>query len=246
MSLMDTNLKISKWHVQGDGLKFRKEHGLSDGTTLISVLPGSRLQEVRCMLPIFSSALDLLKDTIDDFRPVIIVASNPLVVAHIRNFIGRWGHPVVLIPGDSIEASYDAYNASTVALCTSGTAVLQLQLARLPCIVAYHTNLITEWAIKMRTKLQYISLPNILADSAILPEALFSDCTPSKLASLVRDLVESEDAKQRQTFAAERTFETLSPPERTWTREPIVGSMDKLKPVTPSMIAASTILKAVT
>ena len=61
-----------------------------------------------------------------------------------------------------------------------------MQLARLPCVVAYRAHILTEWFIKYKAKIQYISLPNILLDSPIIPEALFQSCTPANLASLLK------------------------------------------------------------
>lgn len=75
--------------------------------------------------------------------------------------------------------------ASSVALCASGTVALELQLARLPCVVAYRAHFLTEWIIRYKAKIPYISLPNILMDSAIMPEALFQACTPTNLASSI-------------------------------------------------------------
>lgn len=76
--------------------------------------------------------------------------------------------------------------ASSVALCTSGTVAMEMQLARLPCVVAYRAHLLTEWFIRYKAIIPYISLPNILLDSAVIPEALFQECTPSKLASFLK------------------------------------------------------------
>lgn len=75
--------------------------------------------------------------------------------------------------------------ASRVALCTSGTVSVEMQLARLPCVVAYRAHFLTEWFVRWRAKIPYISIPNILLDSAIIPEALLQACTPEKLASLL-------------------------------------------------------------
>lgn len=75
--------------------------------------------------------------------------------------------------------------ASEVALCTSGTVAMELQLARLPCVVAYRAHFLTEWIIRYKAKVPYISLTNILLDSPIIPEALLQECTPSKMASLL-------------------------------------------------------------
>eukprot|EP01018_Ginkgo_biloba_P037536 Gb_23138 [translate_table: standard] len=240
----------NKWKAQGDGAKFRTEHGLLADSTIITLLPGSRMQEVNRMLPIFGCTLELLKDTFYDLTAVIPVAPNQQVSKCIEKIVERWTNPVVLISGGSVEASYNAFNASAAALSTSGTAVLQLQLARLPCVVAYRANLLTEWLIQLRTKLHYISLPNILMDSAVLPEALFSACTPKQLASLLRQLIQNEHLQEQQVVAAEKVFDILSPPMRDLmgaSSQGFNGShllQNSSRPM-PSMIAAFTILSSV-
>lgn len=75
--------------------------------------------------------------------------------------------------------------ASRVALCTSGTAAVELQLAQLPCVVAYRAHFLTECLIRYKAKIPYISLPNILLNSPVIPEALFGNCKPSRLAPLL-------------------------------------------------------------
>lgn len=79
----------------------------------------------------------------------------------------------------------NSLQASRLALCTSGTVAVELQLARLPCVVAYRAHLLTELFIKYKAKIPYISLPNILLNSPVIPEALLQDCKPMRLASLL-------------------------------------------------------------
>ncbi|KAJ4833385.1 hypothetical protein Tsubulata_032961 [Turnera subulata] len=157
-----------------------------EGATVISVLPGSRLQEVTRMLPIFANTMKQLKISFPELITVIHVAPNQ----HVENYVGhalhKWPVPAILIPGGSPDQKYDAFSASRVALCTSGTVAVELQLAHLPCVVAYRAHILTEWFIKYKAKIPYISLPNILMDSAIIPEALFEGCTPDRLALLLR------------------------------------------------------------
>jgi lipid-A-disaccharide synthase len=76
--------------------------------------------------------------------------------------------------------------ASRAALCTSGTAVMELTLAKLPCVVAYQAHFITEFLIHMKKKINFISLPNILLNSPVLPEILFQACTTKNLAEKLR------------------------------------------------------------
>ncbi|KAL8551950.1 hypothetical protein ACS0TY_000846 [Phlomoides rotata] len=237
-------LKVNKcvgkeWMVQGDGEKFRKKYGLSSGSTIISVLPGSRLQEVTRMLPIFSRTVEQLKDSLSDLTAVIHVAPNKHVEEYISNVVSQWPVSVVLVPGGSQCMKYNSFSASRVALCTSGTIAVELQLARLPCVIAYRAHLLTEWFIRYKAKVPYISLPNIVLDSAIIPEALFEACTPSRLASLLVDLMHDECLRGKQISAAEKFFDLLDPRKSLG-----CNATQRGVEFTPSMVAASAVLNS--
>ncbi|KAL8264498.1 hypothetical protein R6Q59_022628 [Mikania micrantha] len=212
--LLELNLVTTEkgWMVQGNADLFRSEYGISSGSTIFTLLPGSRLQEVTRMLPIYSKTINLLKDSVKDTTIVIHMAPNEHVENYIKKFVDEWTAPVVLVPSGSLHTKYDAYSASTVALCTSGTVAMELQLARLPCVVAYRAHFLTEWIIRYKAKIPYISLSNILLNSPVIPEALFRECTPMKLASLLTELIHNEEVREEQVFAAEKVRQLLSPP----------------------------------
>ncbi|XP_058114969.1 probable lipid-A-disaccharide synthase, mitochondrial isoform X2 [Magnolia sinica] len=231
-----------KWKVQGNGQRFRNEHGLSSGATVITLLPGSRLQEVKLMLPTFLNTVKLLKDPFPKVTTVIPVAPNQHVESYIDRTIQTWDIPTILISGRLQDLKFDAFNASRAALTTSGTAIMELQLARLPCVVAYRAHVLTEWLIRYQTKLRYMALPNILLDSAIIPEALFRACTPKNLASFLSQVIHDGHLREQQIVTAEKMFELLSPSERSICD---LAAKEVGLPFTdssPSMIAASTIL----
>ncbi|XP_054784086.1 probable lipid-A-disaccharide synthase, mitochondrial [Prosopis cineraria] len=225
---------------EGSGEDFCSKHAVPSEATVISVLPGSRVQEVTRMLPIFASTVELLKETFPQLMTVIHVASNLHVENYIAAAVHKWPVPVILIPGGSTNLKYDAFSASRVALCTSGTAALELQLARLPCVVAYRAHILTEWFIRCKAKIQYISLPNILLNSAIIPEALFQSCSPGNLASLLKNLMHDNRCREEQIVAAEKVFKLLCPSERI-VHNFSQGSLINLD-YTPSIVAALTIL----
>ncbi|KAL7185884.1 hypothetical protein ACSBR2_027776 [Camellia fascicularis] len=225
--------------------EFQSQFGIPSGATIITLLPGSRLQEVTRMLPIFLNTMKLLKNYFSELVTVIHVAPNKHVEDYISRVIHKWPVPVILIPGGSPQMKYDAFGASRVALCTSGTAAVELQLAQLPCIVAYRAHFLTEWLICYKAKVPYISLPNILLDSSIIPEALFQACTPTKLASLLMELIQSDALRAEQVFAAEKVLELLRPSERTIGNSTQQEFKPMLPDYTPSMIAAFTVLYSV-
>lgn len=218
---------------------FRSKHGLPHGGTVITLLPGSRLQEVKRMLPIFSQTIELLKDKFVGLSTVIPVAPNHHVETYIDREIQTWSVSPILVSGASLEQRYDAFSASNAALCTSGSAVMELQLAGLPCVVAYRAHLLTEWIIRLRTKLQFISLPNILLDSAEIPEALFQACSSENLAAILSKVILDDKVREKQIVAAEKVLRLLSSPI-----EKLVVSTESNN-CTPSAIAASTILHSV-
>lgn len=217
--------------IQGNGEKFKAEYGISSGSTVISLLPGSRLQEVTRMLPIFSRTMELMKDSLGELTNIIHVAPNRNVSDYISKSISVWPVPILLIPGGSSFTKYNSFSASKVALCTSGTVAVELQLANLPCLVAYRAHLLTEWIIHYKAKVPFISIPNILLDSPIIPESLFGKCTPSELAPLLKELIQNEDLREQQISVSGKVMELLSPPQG-------------FTCTSPSSIAASTILSS--
>ncbi|KAL3838135.1 hypothetical protein ACJIZ3_022726 [Penstemon smallii] len=233
-----------EWKVLGDGEEFRKKYGISSGATIISVLPGSRLQEVKRMLSIFSETMELLKDSHSELTAVIHVAPNKDVENYIKQAVHEWPISVVLLPGGSPFTKYNSFSASRVALCASGTVAVELQLARLPCVVAYRAHLLTEWYIRYKAKIPYISLPNIVLESSIIPEALFGECTPSNLASVLMDLMRDTELREKQISAANTFFALVNPVKRvsvnSTKREPVLFEST----TTPSMIASSAVLNS--
>uniref|UniRef100_A0A7N0TI59 lipid-A-disaccharide synthase n=1 Tax=Kalanchoe fedtschenkoi TaxID=63787 RepID=A0A7N0TI59_KALFE len=229
--------------VKGNAEYFVSNYGIPSGSTIISLLPGSRIQEVTRMTPIFSKSLEILKEFHSELTTVIHVAPNLHVEKYLNNVANGWPTNVILIPGRSTDLKYNAFSASEVALCTSGTVALELQLARLPCVVAYRAQLITEWVIRHKARIPYISLPNILLNSSIIPEALFEACTPQNLASLIVELLKSEGPRQLQIASAEKALSLLCPPKELMETTACHYSLQEFS--TPSMIAASTVLNYV-
>lgn len=235
------DIPANEWKVQGE--EFQRIYKASSGATVISLLPGSRLQEVTRMVSIFSETLKRLRESFPNLETVIHVAPNQHVENYIKQVLPHWPVPAILVPGGSLHVKYDAYSASRVALCTSGTAAVELQLAQLPCVVAYRAHFLTECLIRYKAKIPYISLPNILLNSPVIPEALFGNCKPSRLAPLLMELIQNDGLRNEQIVAAGKVINILSPSKSSigdWAQRDLRWKFSG--DPTPSMIAASTIL----
>ncbi|XP_010232323.1 probable lipid-A-disaccharide synthase, mitochondrial isoform X2 [Brachypodium distachyon] len=240
---VDPELSSDKSMHQESGEAFRLEHKLSPDATILTMLPGSRMQEVARMLPIFLRTVQHLSHTLNELSLVIPVAPHRDVRNYVENVVRSVPFPVVLIPGGSLEKRYGAFNASKAALCTSGTAVMELMLAKLPCVVAYQAHFITECFIHLRKKINFISLPNILLNSPIVPEILFRACTDKNLAAELSEVIFNDEVRQRQVGSADRMLQVLYEPikQRGGSFVDEVRSLSS-SVHSPSTIAALTVL----
>lgn len=231
--------------MSGNAEEFRSQYGIPSSSTVISLLPGSRLQEVTRMLPIFLDTMKLLQEYYSELTMVVYVAPNKHVEDYISKEVCNGSLRVLSIPGGSPRLKYNALSASRAALCTSGTVAVEMQLARLPCVVAYRAHFLTELIIRYKAKIHYISLPNILLDSPVIPEALFQACKPLNLALLLKGVIENEALRGEQIAATDKVIELLSPSDKTLSNRIESDFKHVLPDYTPSMIAAFRVLYSV-
>lgn len=180
---------------RGDGARFRAAHGVAEDATLLCVLPGSRRGEVTSLLDDFGKAVDLVAARRPGLRLVLptVRAMEPLV----RQGIATWRHPPIVVLGD--EEKYDAFAASDVALAASGTVSLELNMARVPMVIAYRVSTMSATIIRRLVRVRHITLANlVLGDRAVIPELTQEDCNPERLAETVLGLLDNQAAREDQ------------------------------------------------
>jgi lipid-A-disaccharide synthase len=177
---------------RGDGARFRAEHGIGDDELVLSVLPGSRGGEVRRLLPIFGATLRHLETMVGPVRIAIPTVAHmaETVAGGVRDWPGR---PIVL-RGNA--AKYDAFAASRVALAASGTVALELAMARLPMVIAYRLNPLTEKLLDRIVKVRQVNLVNLLLGRVLVREHLgVAACAPDLLAASLAELIRDEEVR---------------------------------------------------
>jgi lipid-A-disaccharide synthase len=173
---------------RGDGSRFRTLNGLAADDLLITVLPGSRNGEVKRRRPIFGAALERLESLVGPFR--VAVPTVATVAATVAGAARAWpGAPIII---RRLEAKYDAFAASRVALAASGSVALELALARLPMVVGYRLNPLTEAFLDRVLKVRQVNLVNLLLGRPLVCELLGHNCTPERIAASVAELVQNE------------------------------------------------------
>ncbi|MBK6756337.1 MAG: lipid-A-disaccharide synthase [Moraxellaceae bacterium] len=160
----------------------RQQLGLDVNKTYVALLPGSRGGEVsRLGLPLFEAAkLMQVKNPQLEF---IVPAINAQRKNQIDTLLIEANLTVKVF-----DSSYGAgvgrlvMSAADVVVLASGTATLEAMLLKKPMVVVYKLQWLTYWIVRLLSSARYISLPNLLANKALVPELVQNEVTPEHIA----------------------------------------------------------------
>lgn len=186
----------------GDGEGLKKQFKISAQDIVISIFFGSRLSEIQQLAKPFADAISLISEAVPNARfisPVSDVIATDVAAAAAQDMRLQ---KVILLPE---SRKFDVFAASDVALACSGTVTTQLACAGVPAVVGYRLNPLTYHVARHLYKPAYISIVNIAADSALMPEYMQKDCNGTALADGVLAYVHSETKRRasRQALLAQ-------------------------------------------
>lgn len=157
--------------------------GLGPTAPVLAVLPGSRLGEIRRLAPVFLEAAARVAVQLPGLQ-VVVPAANADCRALLDTLVADSA-----LPGARVvdRQAQEAMIASDAVLLASGTAALEAMLCKRPMVVAYRLAPLSHALVRMLglLKVEHVSLPNVLAGEALVPELLQHDCTPDKLAAAI-------------------------------------------------------------
>jgi lipid-A-disaccharide synthase len=185
----------------------RRQLGLEPGGPCIALLPGSRRGEVeRLARPLLDSAqrLQALYPSAHFVAPMANPALRALFEDHARKHPGL---RITLLDGQSTMAMA----AADVVVCASGTAALEAMLVNRPMVVVYRLSWMTYLVGKAfrLVKARFTSLPNVLANQALVPELLQHEVSPERIADEVRAWIENPQSVQALREAFSRQHQQL-------------------------------------
>ncbi len=174
---------------------FWQESGLNADKPILALLPGSRRQEIRSMLPAMLQAAENIKKEMPDLQ--IVVAGAPaLNQAFYAPFLAEFPSAKWLQ-----GQTYALLSRSSAALVTSGTATLETALFKVPQLVCYRTSWLFYWLVRWLIRVPFISLVNLLLQRAAVPEMLQNDCAPAPLAAQLLPLLQEGEERRAQIAA---------------------------------------------
>lgn len=196
-------------HANAD--KFFEKFNVPRDKIVISLLPGSRHNEVAKLLPSFlETAEKLYAENPDMF---FVIPTVKTVVGRIKEMIKGSKLPIVVT--ETQEDRYNAFKASTAAIAASGTVALELAILNVPHIIAYKVSAMSAYLARKFVKIQFVNLSNILLGREIIPELIQERCVPSNIKTHIDQILQKEDLYDRQLSGFDKVREVLGFGEQT-------------------------------
>jgi lipid-A-disaccharide synthase len=173
---------------------------------VLLVLPGSRRSEIRHHMTIFGQALGRLQAEGVAFELILPT------MEHLQEAVGEgvksWPVQPRVVVGEREKRA--AFRIAHAALAKSGTVTLELAVSGVPMIAAYRGGAIEAWIVRPRITSSSVILANLVVGENVVPELIQQDCTPEKLAPLLRDVLADTPLRRRQLDAFARLDTIMS------------------------------------
>lgn len=179
---------------------FLKRNYLVKNKPLIALLPGSRKQEIKKILPLFLSIIPHFSEY------QFVVAGAPNIHRSFYDGILK-NSKAKLVEGQT----YPIIQYAHAAVVTSGTATLETALFGVPQMVCYKSSFFTYFIGKQLIKLKFISLVNLILDKKAVVELIQHQCTPKNIKQTLENILSpSEQKKIKKDY--QKLEQLLGPP----------------------------------
>ncbi|WP_245583192.1 lipid-A-disaccharide synthase [Oceanospirillum beijerinckii] len=164
----------------------RQQLGLPSGIPVLALLPGSRSSEVKYLAEPFIQAAQRCCQQLDNLQVAVPCANarrREQIEQQLDQIPADIRRRIRLYDGQSREIMA----ASDAVLLASGTAALEAMLMKKPVVVAYKMAALSHAIISRMLKVDYVSLPNLIANEALIPELIQSQVTSENLSREMLD-----------------------------------------------------------
>ncbi len=177
---------------------FARQAGISGTGPVLTIMPGSRENEINRHLPVLLDIVHRLKTVYPQITVLLPVAEN-IPLETVEHFL-QGETNIHTLKG----LTYDALAASDLAIIASGSATLEAALLGVPTIVIYRISRISFLFAKLLVHVKYISLPNIIAEKEVFPEFV-QQVSPEDVADRATYMLNKGKEEIRHDIAAIRT-----------------------------------------
>ena len=192
----------------------RAQLGLAAHERLLLLLPASRKQELRYLLPPLAAAAAELQRRCPGLR-VMVPAGQAAFEPVLRSLLEEAGVQAQVVPAaDADRLRPLLCAAADLALNKSGTVNLELALRRVPQVVGYRVSRPTAWVAEhlLKFQVEHISPVNLVLGERLVPELLQDQLTADAIVAEALPLLDDPTARERVLSGYDRLRTALGKP----------------------------------
>jgi len=190
--------------------RIRRVEGVEPDPNCVALLPGSRRTEVEAHLPALWEAARMMGREKPGLK-VILLSPNEAIQRYSLDLLGHLAAPSFAFEYN-IGYAITHLSRSALALVASGTASLECALVGIPQIVVYRVNPITWFVGSRLVKLKYLSIINVMANEAVVPEFLQDNLDPAAVAREALELLGNTQRRETMKRLVAQVVSTLGGP----------------------------------
>lgn len=162
---------------------------------LIGLFPGSRSREVRKIFPVMIEAARLLLQINPGLRFEVAAASHDLAreIQEMMRGATAQQQVIEIKVGETAALMQRAF----VGIVASGSATLEAAYFRMPFVLIYKVTWPTYIAARLVVNVDYLGMPNLLADKEVVPEFIQHQAKPNSITKALGVLMVDADARDR-------------------------------------------------
>lgn len=178
-----------------DKKQARLNLGLELSDTIVTLLPASRQQEIKYLLPVMCAAAQQILQQMPEVKFLL-----PVSLANYRSAItaavAEYNLPVQILDGKTL----DAIACADLAIAKSGTVNLEIALLNIPQVVIYRIHPLTAWiGRQMGFKVPLMSPANLVVNRMIVPELQQEEVTAENITREAIKLLPNSDTQPEIT-----------------------------------------------
>ncbi|MFH1856612.1 MAG: lipid-A-disaccharide synthase [Candidatus Omnitrophota bacterium] len=159
----------------------------------IALLPGSRENEIKYILPVMLKTSLLLQEKLKNAE-FLLAASTTVKKETYQKIIEKHNVKNLRVLTDKF---YDCLSACDFALVCSGTATLETALFQKPMAIIYKMSFLSYLIIRALIKIPFIGLVNIVSGKKIVPEFIQTGARPKAIADYALKILSNPSAKKQ-------------------------------------------------
>jgi len=189
----------------------KTELGFKHTVSVVSILPGSRVEEVTNMLPPMADGAVLAGEYSRWVVKFILHAADNIDDSLIDELLKdhRLKDNLMIVRG---KTRLTALRASDAAIITSGTATLEAVLIGTPMAICYKLSFVTYAIARFLLRIKYIGLPNIILNRGCIDELWQHRVNEKEISEEILKLLEAPNEVEHMMEGYKEIQSSLAEP----------------------------------